>query len=423
MKRCSDLASWLSYISERHTPEIILGLERITGVAEQLGLTHFHCPVITVAGTNGKGSTVAFLQQLYSTAGYRVGAYFSPHLHHFTERVMINNQPVKEAVLCEAFEVIYTACKDIAITFFEFITLAALLVFKNSDLDVLILEVGLGGRLDAVNCVHNNLAILTQIELDHCDRLGYDRDSIGKEKAGIFRKNAIAICGDLQPPNSVLTFAKSLPCTMLCVGDYFNYSNEGAEWSWWTREARFNNLPRPKLPLLSAACAIMATQQLMALLPVTRNHLGDALKNTYLPGRFEVIQSICPVILDVAHNAASADLLAQQLLDFPDTGKTYAIFSLLADKDCDAVLGPLGGLVDEWHVLQLDVPRAANADEIVQRIKALFNQSCYNHPDIAIMWRTLSKVLQPQDRVVVYGSFYTVAAVQKIVVAPAAAHS
>lgn len=412
----SDLIAWLSAIEQKHTTDIILGLERISLIAEQMGLSHFECPVITVAGTNGKGSTVAFLQALYSAAGYRVGAYFSPHLHDFTERVMINNRPVAEEALCQAFDVIANASAHSALTFFEFITLAALWLFKKNELDVVILEVGLGGRLDAVNCVENTVAILTQIELDHCDRLGHDRESIGKEKAGIFRLNKTAICGDPEPPKSVTHQAAELSCSFYQLGVDFNFAQDGPLWSWWANEKRYPVCPVPQIPPASVACAIMASYVLAEALPITPSNINDALTNTRLPGRFQVIQGTCPIIFDVAHNGAAADFLAQQLRNFLNNGKTYAIFSHLADKDGDAILIPMKDLVDEWHIFPLDTPRAAKSADIEQRIKVLFDHPCYNHAEVAILWQALSKRLQPEDRVVVYGSFYTVAAAQNEIV-------
>jgi len=410
--RPNHLSAWLSAIEQKHTADIILGLERITVIAEQLKLTHFDCPVITVAGTNGKGSTVALLQQLYFTAGYRVGACFSPHLHHFTERVMINNQPVSEAALCQAFGAIANASMHCQLTFFEFITLAALWLFKKNALDVVILEVGLGGRLDAVNCVENTVAILTQVALDHCDRLGNDRESIGNEKAGIFRSNNIAICGDQDPPNSVVNKAAELNCSYYQLGVDFNFEQDGEACYWWAEGTRYEHCPAPKIPATSVACAIMSSHLLAKQLPIRSSHIIDALKNTVLPGRFQVVQGICPIIFDVAHNGAAAEFLAKKLRNFPNNGKTYAIFSLLADKDCDAVLAPMRDIVDEWHIFPLETSRAAKSTDIEQRIKVLFDHPCYNHAEVAILWQTLSKRLQPEDRVVVYGSFYTVAAAQ-----------
>lgn len=412
MNHCTDLDTWLSTIAQRHTPEINLGLERISHIAEQLQVNRFNCPVITVAGTNGKGTTVAALQHLYTSGGYRVGSYFSPHLHHFTERVMLNNKAVEEAQLCDAFREVAEAVGDLPLTFFEFITLAALLIFKNNKLDLLILEVGLGGRLDAVNCVDNDLAIVTQIAFDHCDRLGHDRESIGAEKAGIFREKKIALCADPVPPQSLTKQAQRLNCAFYQVGRDFDYERQAAKWSWWTAEVQLDDLPIPKIPMTSAACVLMVSYLLAEQLPLSNSNRVEAVKNTTLPGRFQIFQDRCPIIFDVAHNEAAAILLAEQLATTRNNGKTFAVFSVLADKDCTAIVGALRGMIDEWHVLPLQTPRATKSDEIVQQIKALFDQPCYNHADVASMWTVLREKLQPQDRVVVFGSFYTVAAVQ-----------
>jgi len=408
----TDLDSWLSYIAERHTQEVKLGLERIQHLAETLQLRHFPCPVISVAGTNGKGTTVAAITQLYTAAGYRVGSYYSPHLHHFTERVMLNNKPVSESELCAAFATIAQNTAEKPLTFFEFITLAALVIFKSHPLDLLVLEVGLGGRLDATNCVENDAAIITQIAFDHCERLGYDRESIGFEKAGIFRKNKIAICAEPDPPKSLLDQAESLDCDFYCIGKEYFYEGHDQEWSWRTEGVELNHLPLPKIPMSSAAAALMLSYCFSEQLSLKDEDRLQAIENTQLPGRFEVIQDCCPIIFDVAHNEASALLLAEKIKQTGHKGKTYAVFSVLADKDCGAIVRAMAKLIDEWHVLPLQCPRAEKTEKIVHQIKALFDQPCYNHVDLSSMWNTLREKLHPQDRVVVFGSFYTVAAVQ-----------
>ncbi len=411
----TDLDSWLTAIAERHTPDIILGLERILNIAERLQLTHFDCPVITVAGTNGKGSTVGTLQRLYSTAGYRIGCYYSPHLHHFNERIQINNQSVDETVICDAFQTLSGEISDSPLTFFEFITLAALIIFKKNDLDILVLEVGLGGRLDAVNCVENNIAILTQIDFDHCDRLGDNREAIGFEKAGIFRENKIAICGDPSPPSSVINKAKQLSCDFYTLGKDFYIEQQGITWNWEMRGKELRNIATPRVPQTSVACAFVAAQLLQSSLPVTDQCLLDAAQNTTIAGRFEVIQDRCPIIFDVAHNRSAAELLAQKLRKEEHPGRTIALFSVLSDKDCKGMIEPMKGIIHEWHIFPLETPRARPTKEIIQHIKAMFEEACHHHSDAATMWQELKGRLTPQDRVVVYGSFYAVAAVQRII--------
>lgn len=413
MKLGYDLDSWLSAIAERHSPDIILGLDRINQIAERLQLTHFDCPVITVAGTNGKGSTVATLQTLYSNAGYKIGSYYSPHLHHFSERIQINNKPVDEPVICDAFQTLSTEISDAPLTFFEFITLAALIIFKKNDLDILVLEVGLGGRLDAVNCVENSIAILTQIDFDHCDRLGDNREAIGFEKAGIFRENKIAICGDLSPPSSVINQAKLLNCDFYTHGkDFYIEQQSSTLWNWKMRGKELRDIATPRVPQTSVACALVAAQLLQRYLPVTDQCMFDAAQNTRLAGRFEVIQDQCPIIFDVAHNPSAVELLALNLMKEEHSGRTIALFSVLADKDCQGMIEPMKRIIHEWHVFPLETPRASPTTEIIQHIKATSEGACHHHADATTMWQHLKGRLTSQDRVVVFGSFYTVAAVQ-----------
>ncbi len=413
MRSGTDLQSWLSSIADHHTLDIVLGLDRILPIAKKLHLTQFDCPVITVAGTNGKGSTVATLQQLYSSAGYRVGAYFSPHLHHFTERVQINNQPVDENELCEAFQRLSREISDAPLTFFEFITLAALLIFKTRNLDVLVLEVGLGGRLDAVNCVENTIAVLTQIDFDHCDRLGDNRESIGFEKAGIFRENKIALCGDLSPPQSVIDKADQLHCDLYRLGKDFSIEQKKTAWTCKMRNKELSLNSAPHLPAQSVACALMTVELLQEQLPVSEECMKQAASTTKLPGRFESYQNLCTLIFDVAHNPSATELLAQKLSSQLHEGKTIAIFSVLSDKDCKNMIDSMRGLVHEWHVFPLNTPRASPTIEIIQQIRAVFDGACHDHSNATTMWQLLKERLSPQDRVVVFGSFYTVAAVQQ----------
>ncbi len=412
--RPKDLDSWLSFLALRHTPDVILGLERILVVAEKLQLTQFSSPVITVAGTNGKGTTVAALQRLYSYAGYRVGSYFSPHLNHFTERLIINDKESEQSQWIEAFEFISDTVADLPLTFFEFITLAALSILKNNKLDLLILEIGLGGRLDAVNCVENDLAIITQIAFDHCDRLGTDLESIGREKAGIFRKNKIAICSEPHPPQSVIRAAEDLNCVLYRVGEDFQIRIHESFWSWESAQGHFKDLPIPAIPIPSVASALMASYLLADRLPVSDADRIEAATNTHLSGRFQIFQDRCPLIFDVAHNEAAAILLAQRLAKTEVSGKTYAIFSVLDDKDCSAIVKAMGSTIQEWHVIPLDTPRAKKTSEIVKEITALWHQPCYNHPDLSSMWGRLREKIKPEDRVIIFGSFYTVAAVQAV---------
>lgn len=408
------LASWLERIAARHTTNIELGLERISAVARQLQVNQFACPVITVAGTNGKGSTVSLLENTYTAAGYRVGAYYSPHVYDFCERVHLEGKPVTPAMLCAAFAHIENTIAGMSLTFFEFITLAALWIFSEAKLDVLILEVGLGGRLDAVNCIDTDLAIITQIDYDHCDRLGDDLESIGREKAGIFRQNQPVVCGQAQPPETVIQAAETLQCPYFEIGKDFRFDENEQNWQWFGPDHAFLTLPKPLIHPNNAATAVMALVILFARLPFDFSALNQALCITQLPGRWEIHHHHAEIIFDVAHNEASVKLLAQQLATQITTGKTVAVFSALADKNIHAMIEGIKSRLDEWHVIPIiDSPRAESAEKIVQTITELCDQPCYNHCDVDALWSHLTVNLQPQDRVVVFGSFHTVAAVRK----------
>ena len=255
-----SLPQWFSYIESLHAKPMALGLERIAQVAKKLRISKFHCPVITVAGTNGKGSCVAFLEAILLAAGYRVGAYTSPHLLRFNERIRIGGEEISDEQLILLFQRVELARGDITLTYFEFTTLAALLYFKLLPLDALILEVGLGGRLDAVNCVEPDVAVITTVALDHMDWLGTTREAIGFEKAGIFRRHCPAICGDLDPPKSVLAVAQELSVPLYCLGRDFNFTVMGSLWAWQHKAVSHDNLPMPALPVQNAATALMALQ-------------------------------------------------------------------------------------------------------------------------------------------------------------------
>lgn len=394
-----SLPKWLTYIETLHPKTIALGLERVRLVAEKLNLLTAHCPIITVAGTNGKGSCVAFLDAIAQAAGYQAGCYTSPHLLRFNERIRIASQPVDDAALLQAFEQVEAARAGTTLTYFEFTTLAALWLFQQADLDLIVLEVGLGGRLDAVNIIDSDVAIITSIALDHMDWLGETREAIGYEKAGIFRAGRPAICGDFDPPDSVFQVARDVDAHLYLAGRDFHLPDEDTV---------------SHLPLPSAACALMAMDCLKARLPVSPSAILQGLKAANLPARFQrTYYQHREVILDVAHNPAAAAYLAKRLAAEPARGKTCAVVSILADKDIPGTLQPLLPYVTDWFVAGLEAPRGANHEILVNHLQNLGVAAYHIHiaETVLTAFQCALQACEHQDRIVVFGSFHTVAPV------------
>lgn len=404
-----QIADWLFYLEQLNPHKIELGLERCLEVALRLKLIPFECPVITVAGTNGKGSTVAFLQDIWQAAGYRTGAYTSPHLLRFNERIRLNGIAIEDDSLCAAFAAIEQGRSHVALTYFEFTTLAALWLFQRANLDVLILEVGLGGRLDAVNMVDADVAIIASIAIDHVDWLGDNRESIAREKAGIFRRHQWAICGDPTPPSTILEIAKEVGAHLLCVGRDFSFTVEHEHWRWQMRDLFYNDLPIPQLPLINAATSLTAVAQLQTRLPTSIQAIKKGLSHASLLGRYQCVNLPSPTIFDVAHNPAAAKYLAQQLAR--DSCRTYAVVGMLADKDIAGTLVELMPLIDAWFVGTLAGPRGADADKIIATLEVLGAEKCYNHTSIVAAYKDAVSQVKAGDRIVVFGSFHTVAEV------------
>ncbi len=414
-----SLADWLTYIQSLHSSAIDLGLQRIEKVASDLGLTEFSCPVITIAGTNGKGSTVCFLESIYRTAGYRVAAYTSPHLLHFNERLRINGESIDNNALVNAFEHIEAVRGDLSLSFFEFTTLAVLSICKQSDFDVLLLEIGLGGRLDAVNVVEPDLPIITNIAIDHVDWLGDNREQIGKEKAGVFRPDKSAVCGDREPPQSVLQMAQEKQVCLSLLGKDFDFESNGDKWNWQGPTFNLTNLPLPQLKLQNAATSLMAIDLMQERLPVTQYAILTGLATAHLPGRFEVSAADdIAVIFDVAHNPQSVAFLAKQLTSYGHSqsfaGKTRAVVAMLKDKDIEAALLPMISLVDEWYAAGLDVPRGEKSVKISAKLAANAVKSCYNSSSVEAGLKKAVSESKPGDRIIVFGSFHTVAAAKQM---------
>lgn len=406
------LDDWLAWLEKQHPKTIDLGLERAGVVADRLGLRVLGCPVITVGGTNGKGSTVATLVSIYRSAGYRTGSYTSPHLLQFNERICLDGRPVDDDTLIASFEKVRAAQAGISLTYFEFTTLAAFLIFREAGLDVVVLEVGLGGRLDAVNLVDADVAVVTSIGIDHVEYLGDTREKIAIEKAGIFRQNRTAVCGDPDPPVTLLEVADRLGANLVCRGRDFDFREEGPDaWAWHDRARVLTGLPRPALALANASTALAAV--FGAPLAVEEGALREGLRGASLNGRMQVAGQHPLVVLDVAHNPHGAAFFMQQLPAAVPGQRTIAVFAMLGDKDADGVVEACLGRVDAWHVASLHVPRGGMKGRLAE---ALLEQGCNvagQYESVALALAAARQQARPVDRIVIFGSFYTVAAAQQ----------
>jgi dihydrofolate synthase/folylpolyglutamate synthase len=390
-------------------------------VQHRLDLLRPDFRVITVGGTNGKGSTAAMLEAILHAAGYRVGAYTSPHLLRFNERVRLQTQEADDDALCAAFARVESARSEVPLTYFEFGTLAALDLFRAQRVEAAVLEVGLGGRLDAVNAFDADAAIVTSIGTDHQDWLGPDRESIGREKAGIFRAGRPAICGDPQPPASIAHTAQALGARLYQVGRDFGFERQPSGWRFWTQTAMRGALPYPALrgdyQLYNAACALMALETLGAIMPVTQNDIRAGLLNAVIPGRFQTLPGVPVRVLDVAHNIEAAQALAATLAAQPVTGRTLAVVGMLKDKPMAAVLRVLANVAHAWYVGGLDqeTARGARADELCVALQeAGIAAPVEAFADVASAYAAAQAAATPVDRVVAFGSFYTVGAILRL---------
>ena len=421
-----SLNDWLLRLESMHPKAIDMGLDRVAAVAQILGVK-FTCPVITVGGTNGKGSTCAMLESILLQGGYRVGLYTSPHLLHFNERARINGEMAPDDALCAAFEKVEAARRNISLTYFEFSTLAILLLFAEAGLDVVILEVGLGGRLDAVNIIAADVAIVTSVDLDHQEYLGDTREAIGFEKAGIYRAGHTAICSDPAPPASLIDHATKIGADLWLFGRDFNYSGDRQQWNYGGRSLRRNSLAYPSLrganQLLNASAALAALEALRDRLPLGAQEVRNGLVMVELPGRFQVLPGRPQVILDVAHNPHAAATLAQNLDNMGFFPFTYAIFGAMSDKDVLGVISHLKDKIDHWYLTGLPLDRAADTEYLadclqqagVQESADKGNECSIRHfpnPQEAII--EAKRLATENDRIVVFGSFLTVAGVMAL---------
>jgi dihydrofolate synthase/folylpolyglutamate synthase len=395
------LAEWLEFIERQHPQAIALGLERLRPVLERMGIG-LRCPVIAVAGTNGKGSTCALLESILRAGGRRTGLYTSPHLVRYNERVRVAGAALEDAALCEGFEAVERARQGTPLTYFEFGTLAALETFGKSLLDVLILEVGLGGRLDAVNVLDADCAVLTSVGIDHVEHLGPDRESIGREKAGIFRAGRPAVIAEPRPPDSV----RRAQGEKLFLGEHFGFQRQDGQWSYWGPKGRRSGLAHPALrgavQLRNAAAALCALDALG--LPVAMQDVRRGLAEVELPGRFQVLPGRPQVILDVAHNVEAAKTLADNLLASGYAGETIAVCGMLRDKDLGGVLRALAPRVTRWHFASLPGPRGAAADDLERALGSADEK----HGSPRSAFASALKRAGEGDKIVVFGSFLTV---------------
>jgi dihydrofolate synthase/folylpolyglutamate synthase len=428
MKNLKTLDDWLAYCEQIHPKGIDMGLHRVRSVARRLGLA-FKCPVITVAGTNGKGSTCAMLEAILLQAGYRTGVYTSPHLVHFQERCRLRGDIVSADSLLPFFEAVERARlqadaadgdAEVSLSYFEFTTLVFLKQLADAELDVVILEVGLGGRLDAINIIDADCAVITSIDLDHMELLGPDRESIGREKAGIMRSGKPVVVSDPVPPQSVLDMAQELGADIWRFGHDFNVSGDKQQWGWAGRGRRYAGLAYPALrganQLVNAAGVLAALTAVRDLLPVTAQAVRNGLSMVELPGRFQIIPGQPTLVLDVAHNPHSVAALAENLDAMGFYPCTHAVFGAMADKDLAPMLARLQPLVDKWYFTGLPTARAATSADLAARWQGVQTRKDVTAQTFEAPRQALEAAItaaDPADRIVVFGSFYTVGGVLK----------
>jgi len=403
----SPLAAWLSYLENLHSKAIDMGLERVSQVAARLDVLKPAPFVFTVAGTNGKGTTCRTLESMLMAAGYKVGVYSSPHLVRYTERVRVQNAELAESAHTAAFAEIEAARGDISLTYFEYGTLSALWLFKQAQLDVVILEVGLGGRLDATNIVDPDVAVVTSIALDHTDWLGPDRESIGREKAGIFRSGKPAIVGEPDMPHTIADVAQEKGALLQRRDVDWRYSVTESGWRFEDAKGALENLPLPRVPQPNAATALAALRA--SGLTVNEQAIRDGIQQAILAGRFQIVSESPRLILDVAHNPHAAAYLAGRLKSLPKTGRVLAVIGMLHDKDIGGTLACMESVVDSWYCAPLEGPRGATAEQLMQHLG-----QCQTFASVELAWRAAMTDARPEDTVLVCGSFHTVAHVMDV---------
>ncbi len=408
---CTNLHDWLSYIEQSHPiDKIELGLSRVQLVAARGDLANLPGKKVLIAGTNGKGTTARTLEQLLLAQGLSVAVYTSPHLLKFNERLRLNGADVSDDLWVHGLQVVEQLRQDTPLTYFEFTTLAAFAVMKTAQVDVCIVEVGLGGRLDATNIISPDVSVITTIDLDHQDWLGNDRETIGREKAGIFRRNVPAIIGDLSVPNSVLAVAAELGSPVSLVGRDFHYQTEQDNWQWRAQQ-QLDALPMPMVPMQNVATSF-ATLAALGLLP-SRPLVVKVLNDMTLPGRMQWLSQTPAILLDVAHNPQSAAYLASQVATIAGNyRKVSVLIGMLKDKDITQSLAAFAPLVQHWHCVSLPGVRGASAEQVQQALPMAAKSSLYQ--DVAGAWHVLRPHLAADELLVIFGSFVTVSAVLEL---------
>lgn len=414
-----SLAEWTCLVEGLHPKNIEMGLDRIRIVKERLGI-RFGCPVVIVGGTNGKGSTCAMLQAIWKEAGYRVGLYTSPHIHRFNERMRIDGEMVDDETLVRYFEAVETARGEVELTFFEFTTLVALKLFAEAKLDAVVLEVGLGGRLDAVNLVDADVAVVTNVAIDHVAYLGDTREKIGFEKAGIFRRGRTAIYGDTNPPDTLVAYALEAGADLRIFGRDYSCRPHDGKWDYVGKEI-LAGLAHPSLygdnQIHNATTVLAVVEALQSRLPVMSDAVSHGLTHTVLPGRFQVLQNDPQIILDVAHNPHAAAVLAKNLKEMKSAGMTHAVFGAMADKDIDGVIALMKDCVDRWYLTDLPLPRAASAEMLRQKLAAAGVPQGKDGQCISVYHCAADALASARnnalknDRIVAFGSFWVVTGV------------
>ncbi len=417
MARFNSLEDWLKWQESIHPREIDLGLERVARVFKVLNPNNVKPPTIIVAGTNGKGSCIAFLESIYRAQGYRVGAYTSPHILKYNERIRIDGQSVNDDVICQAFDRIDGVRNEDSLSYFEFGTLAALDIFWRSDLDVQLLEIGLGGRLDAVNIINADTVLITSICIDHVDWLGETREAIAYEKAGVFRTGIPAVIGDLNPPEALLNCALEKNTPLYRINKEFSFQKKTNDWDWFcsmNNKRRYLSLPEPALKgehqYRNASAVLMATIEMEALLPVSEASICKGLEAVHLKGRFQLIDGDIPVLLDVAHNPQAVRALVEYLVKMYSDKKIYAVFSMMKDKDIKAVIEIISPVINHWFISPLNSPRAASQGAVQDCFKQnnLENAS-FGYRSFSESFQAAQESAEVGDLIVVFGSFYLVA--------------
>ncbi|VAW88999.1 Dihydrofolate synthase @ Folylpolyglutamate synthase [hydrothermal vent metagenome] len=413
--RFKNLQQWLAWQEQLHPSEIDLGLERVARVYHQLCASKPpHC-TITVGGTNGKGSSVAMLDAILRAAGYRVGSYTSPHLLKYNERIQVDGQAVDDQILCQAFERIDQARGETSLSYFEFGTLAALDIFNQASLDVVILEVGLGGRLDAVNIIDADVALITNIGMDHQAWLGDNLESIGFEKAGIMRRGRPVIFANTNPPCSLVAHAENVGAELSVFEQAYQYQVVESGWRWQSANSRREALPMPAMrgdyQLKNAAGVLMVLESVRDQLAVTQANVRTGLLDAYVLGRFQIMSAPVRQVFDVGHNPHAVEQLKKNLQTIECRGRTRAVFSMMGDKEIAAVIDIVQPVISDWYIGDLAVPRAATKEQLVSLLQAQGVEHIHQAPTVEAAYQQALSDMQPTDQIVVFGSFFTIAAV------------